>query len=178
MEMKKSLMVFWVCLMAFSSSLWAQSVVGFWKTVDEKTGKVQSIVAIYEYQNQCFGRIIATYGSDGNFSDSIENPKTRAPGVEGEPFYSGMDIIWNLKKKGDKYTKGNILDPDQGRVYSAEMWLHEGNLVVRGQLLFFGRNQTWLPASDIDFPQGFRKPDLAQLVPQIPKVKSRKAMRG
>jgi len=158
-------------LFALTTSLQAEDVVGFWKTIDDKTGRQESLIAIYEYQGKYYGRIIVTYDEEGGFRDSIENPVTRAPGVKGNPFYSGMDIIWDMEPKGTRYVDGSILDPQRGKIYNSKMWPDNGNLVVRGEFLFFGKNQTWLPAQERDFPPGFRKPNLTALVPKIPQVK-------
>ena len=152
-----------------SFALFAQSIGGFWKTVNEETGLAQCVIAVYEYENLYYGRIIGTYDSVGNMTDDIYQPKERAPGVLGNPFYCGLDIIWNLRDDGARY-KGKILDPEKGNVYNAELWVNEGNLIVRGKFLFFGRNQTWLPAVDADFPKGFKKPDRSKLIPAIPEV--------
>lgn len=146
------------------------NITGFWKTIDDKTGKAQSIVGIYEYQGYYYGRIIATYDLQGHFiEETLYAPKKRAPGVKGHPYYAGMDIIWDVKPKGQRFTDGSILDPEHGKVYGVELWRHNHDLVVRGKLLCFGRNQVWLQATDADFPPGFEKPDLTQFVPVIPK---------
>lgn len=149
-------------------TLSAEDVIGFWKTIDDKTGKQESLVAIYEYEGKGYGRIVLTYDDQGNISDSIESPKKRAPGVQGHPYYSGLDIIWDMEKKGERYKDGNILDPQRGKVYDAEMWLDNGNLIVRGKILFFGKNQQWVRAQENDFPPNFPKPDLNAMVPKIP----------
>lgn len=161
-----------VCLLAISASLLGQNIVGFWKTVDENTKKPQSVVAVYEYQGKYYGRLILTYNSDGSVNDTIYSPRERAPGVIGEPYYAGLDIIWDLQPDGKKFTGGEIMDPEKGRIYGAELWVDEkGNLVVRGKVLFLGRNQTWPKALENDFPQGFKMPNLNELTPVIPKVK-------
>ena len=82
-----------------------------------------------------------------------------------------MDIIWNLQNKNNKLTNGKILDPEKGRIYGAEMWVDNGRLIVRGKLLFFGRNQTWLPVPENEFTANFKKPDLKTFVPSIPKIR-------
>lgn len=170
--MKKTLMLCLFYLLAISPTLFAQDIVGFWKTIDDETGKPESIVGIYEYQGKYFGRIVATYDDNGNIEATMDRPKGRAPGVIGNPYYAGLDIIWNLENDGKRYTDGKILDPEHGRVYGAELWVNNnGDLVVRGKLLFFGRNQTWPAAQDSDFPPDFRKPDLTAFVPSIPRVK-------
>lgn len=167
----KSLLI--LCLLAFSPFLVADDdVVGFWNTINDKTGKPQSIIAIYEYQGKMYGRIIGTFSSNGKVEDTIDAPVDRAPGVEGNPYYSGMDIIWDLKKKGTRYTDGKILDPEKGKLYDAEMWVQDGKLYVRGEIWLFGENEVWVRTQDSDLPPGFKKPDYTKFVPVIPKVKS------
>lgn len=164
--MKKLLALIFALSGLFSSD----TINGFWKTIDEKTGKAQSIIAVYQYDGKYYGRIIAAYDEQGQIDDSIYKPKSRAPGVEGEPFYSGLDIIWSLSLRGSRY-KGKILDPREGNIYNAELWVHNGNLIVRGKLFFFGRNQSWLPATAADFPANFAIPDTSKFIPAIPTPK-------
>ena len=142
---------------------------GFWKTINEQ-GEAQCIIAVYDYDDIYYGRIIATFNEKGEIDDSIYKPVKRAPGVVGDPFYSGLDIIWDLVDVGVKF-KGKILDPEKGNVYNSELWTENGNLVVRGKYLVFGRNQTWRAVADSDFPKGFKKPDPTTFVPSIPEVK-------
>ncbi len=169
----KKILLSLLCLFLFNGLQAGQDIAGYWKTIDDKTGKAQSIIAVYPYQGAYYGRIIATYDDKGSgqISDSIYNPQTRAPGVKGNPYYSGMDIIWGLQNNGTRFTNGSILDPEHGKVYGAELWVDQnGNLVVRGKLFFFGRNQTWLPLTQNDYPPNFQLPRLDSLVPSIPQV--------
>lgn len=156
-------------LLGISNLAFGAGIGGFWKSINETTGNRQCVVAVYEYENLYYGRIILTYDENGNVKEDIYKPKERAPGVVGHPYYCGLDIIWDLQNAGSSY-KGKILDPQKGNVYNAELWTDSGNLVVRGKLLIFGRNQTWLPAVESDFPKGFKKPSLKDLVPTIPEV--------
>ncbi len=149
--------------------LLAQDIQGFWKTVNEE-GVAQTIIAIYEYDGLYYGRIIAIYNQNGTLEESIFHPIQRAPGVIGDPYYCGLDIIWYLQQLGSKF-KGKILDPQKGDVYAAEVWLDKGDLVVRGKLLFFGRSQKWFSVSSKDLPINFKLPNLNSLVPDIPTPK-------
>ncbi len=153
-----------VSVLGFST----EDIGGFWKTVNEQ-GLPQCIIGIYEYDGVYYGRIIATFDDEGKMDDSIYAPKKRAPGVIGNPFYSGLDIIWDLLDVGVKF-KGKILDPQKGNIYNSELWINKGNLVVRGKYLVFGRSQEWFPVSPQDLPKGFKLPDLEKLVPSIPQV--------
>jgi uncharacterized protein (DUF2147 family) len=153
------------CAVLFS----AEDISGFWKTLSDDTGKPQSVIAVYEYEGLYYGRIIGSFDEDGKMDDSIEHPVKRAPGVVGNPFYSGLDIIWWLADSGSKF-KGKILDPEHGDIYKSELWMDGSNLVVRGKLFIFGRSMTWYPATASDFPKGFKMPDLKTLVPTISEV--------
>lgn len=59
----------------------------------------------------------------------------------------GLVILSGLKKDGDDYTGGQILDPDNGKVYSSKIHLtDEGKkLTVRGFIgvSLLGRSQVW-----------------------------------
>lgn len=149
----------------------AAEIVGFWKTVDDD--KVQSIMGIYEHEGKCYGRIVATYNDEGWIKDHMGNPWQKAEGVEGNPHYCGLDILWNLTPAGEKWTEGKIMDPEKGRIYDAEAWREGENLIMRGEIKILGhsigRNGTWPPAADADFPSHFPKPDLVSFVPKIPE---------
>ena len=59
-----------------------------------------------------------------------------------------MTILWGLTKQADDYQGGEILDPENGKVYRAKMKLIDGGkkLEVRGFIgvSLFGRSQIWL----------------------------------
>lgn len=164
--MLRSFIFFLLSLTLFA----AEDINGFWKTISDKDGSAQCIIAVYEYQGLRYGRIIGTFDDNGKMADNIYHPVKRAPGVVGEPPYSGLDIIWDLEDAGSKF-KGRILDPEHGNVYKSELWLDGKNLIVRGKLLMFGRSQTWLPAAKADFPKDFKMPDLKKLIPSVPQTK-------
>jgi len=157
-------------LMTFSVS--AADIVGFWKTIDDETKKPQSVVAVYPYKGKYFGRMVATYDQNtGAMKDTIYHPDEKAPGVVGDPYYAGLDLIYNLEPKDHKFI-GNIIDPQKGKVYGAELWVNKkGNLIVRGKILIFGKNQEWLAFNENEFTADFPKPDVSKFVPVVPKVK-------
>lgn len=155
--------------LVYSSVIFGGSIQGFWKKLHDETGKPQCIFAIYEYKNVCYGRIIVTYDDEGKLSGTIYKPKERAPGVVGNPYYCGLDMIWDLQNLGSKY-KGRILDPQEGEDYKVELWTEGDSLKVRGKLGVFFRTYTWFAATEEDFPQGFKKPSLNSLIPIIPVI--------
>lgn len=171
--MKEKILLSILFILTFFSGLFAESIGGFWKSIDEESGKARSLVAVYEYEGKYYGRIIGTFDDNGNkIDETIYSPKSRAPGVVGDPYYCGLDFIWDLKPKGYKY-KGKIMDPREGKVYTAELWVADDKLIVRGELFIFGRNQTWLLAEDRDYPKGFKLPDVSTFVPVIPEIKQK-----
>lgn len=167
--MNKTVLLSVVYMLIFSSVLVAKDITGFWRSVNEKNGVTRCIVAIYEYQGLHYGRIIGTCDANGEVKDSIYAPEGRAPGIVGNPFFSGLDLVWNLNRSGSKY-KGKIVDPEKGKIYDAKLWVKNGNLIIRGEFLFFGRNVTWLPARESDFSPKFKKPDVSKFIPVIPQV--------
>lgn len=153
-------------LFFLSSTLSANDIVGFWMTIDDHTKRPSSIIAIYPYEGRYYGRIIGTYNQDGVLDDTIYNPKSRAPGIRGNPHYAGLDIVTINHPRGSKYT-GYVMDPRNGKVYDAEVWRQSKNLVLRGKVLIFGRNVVWPPFDEKNFTKDFKKPDLASFVPNI-----------
>jgi len=61
------------------------------------------------------------------------------------------------------------MDPRKGDVYKASLWVAKGDLVVKGKFLFFSRSQVWVPFND--FSSSFKKPDVSEFVPKIPRGK-------
>jgi len=130
-------------LIGSSYLLNAQSIVGKWKTVDDNTGKERSIVEIYKKGEKYFGKILKIIPDEGEDPNPIceecKGKKKNMPVV-------GMEIITDMKKKGKEYVNGEILDPENGKVYDCKLWIEDGNLKVRGFVWVLYRTQTWLPA--------------------------------
>lgn len=163
--MKKVLVL--TVLVLMTTGLFARGFTGYWKSVDDKTGEVKSIVGIYKVNNMLYGRIMAIY-ENGKFLEDSSNPEILAEKLNGQPPYCGLDIIWDLKKSGNRYNSGKIMDPEDGSVYDCEIWIENGNLVVRGSFLFIGRNQTWLPLNrSADLPADVKLPELTSLSPVL-----------
>jgi uncharacterized protein (DUF2147 family) len=159
-----------LCLLAmfFScTALNAHNVEGLWKRVYAKTGNIQCVVSIYKFQGKYYGRIIGRFDADGIMKDNLYAPKDRAEKVSGTPYYCGMDLLWDLQETGSKF-RGRIVDPRSGKVYDAVIWTKDGNLIVRGEHFFIGRNETWFPVEEGDLPSDFIKPDTTKFIPGIP----------
>ncbi len=124
--------IFTLLLSFFICTELKADVLGFWTTIDDKTGKEKSVVQIYEEQGKIFGKVVDIFGN-----------KDATAKIEGSPKIMGLQIIWDLEKKENKYVGGKILDPQSGKTYGCEIWEENGSLIVRGKIAFLGRNQTW-----------------------------------
>jgi len=125
-----------------SSLLAADSLIGTWKTVDEKTGKVQSDVELYDQGGKLFGKI--TRLTEPNRADGKPKICTKCQGADKDQPVVGLVILKNMSASGDRYKGGTITDPEDGKVYKAEIWSEDGKLKVRGYLGPFYRTQTWV----------------------------------
>ncbi len=163
-------MLFRLSLILLALPIFSQDITGFWKSYNEKTQKPQIMVAVYPYEGKYYGRIVAIYNKKGEIEETIYKPNSKAPGIVGNPFYCGLDMIYNLKNKQSIYY-GKIVDPEKGNVYSAELRKDNQDLIVRGKLFVFGKNMTWLPAIESEFSDAFPKPDIKHFIPMIPKCK-------
>ncbi|MEM1322575.1 MAG: DUF2147 domain-containing protein [Bacteroidota bacterium] len=127
--------------LSLSVALQAQSPVGIWKTVDDKTGEEKSHVEIYEKDGRFYGRVVKLLQRP---ADTI---CPECPGDKKDQPVLGMEILWDLKAHKDYWSYGRILDPENGKTYKVSLYLEKANeLRVRGYIGFsaLGRNQTWL----------------------------------
>ena len=151
-KMKKWLLI---CTMLFTTDCYAaQDITGLWTTIDDETKEPKSVVQIYEYKGKIFGRVIKLF----------KNPDKAAVGIKGDPKIKGLDIIWNLEEDGDKFSGGKILDPAKGKIYSSQAWIENNDLIVRGKIGPFGRNQTWKKNNELLLTS-------ENIVPVIPEKK-------
>lgn len=150
------------------STLHSQDIVGFWKTRNNKTGKSESIIGIYEYQKRYYGRILGSFNQEGVFDDNINDPKSKAQALKGTPYYSGLDIVW-VNKQGNGYY-GNILDPRSGSTYRVEITRDKEKLLVKGKLLFFSGTRVWGWVDPEELPKGFKIPNMSEFIPSIPST--------
>ncbi|WP_353085308.1 DUF2147 domain-containing protein [Stenotrophomonas sp.] len=140
----KTLLLALPLMMAAMSASAAAGAVGRWKTIDDKTGKVKSIVEITQATNGTLtGKVVDILHSD-------KGPNPVCDGCEGanknKPV-KGMTILWNLKADGaNAWSGGTILDPGNGKTYKSKMKLQTGGakLDVSGCVAFICRAQTWV----------------------------------
>lgn len=139
--MKRIKILFLFAFLFGSFSIYAQSVVGKWKTFDDKTGDAKSIVEITEKGGKIYGTIIEI------LNPAKKNDKcTKCPDQDKDKPILGLTIIKGLTKDGKEYSDGKILDPVSGKLYKCTISLNGNDkLDVRGYvgISAFGRTQTW-----------------------------------
>jgi len=125
----------------FSFSLSAQdSPVGLWKTIDDETGEAKSHVRIVEKNGKLYGTVEKLL---------LKPQDTRCTACEGDKkdqLVVGMEILTDLEQDGKYWEDGEILDPNNGSVYSCYIEMESTDkLKVSGYIGFslLGRTQYW-----------------------------------
>jgi uncharacterized protein (DUF2147 family) len=135
-------------LIFFSTLTLAASPDGLWKSIDDKTGKPRSLIRVIEADG-VYSAVVEKGLRADDTGDAVCDKCTDER--KGQKII-GMTIAKNLKaKQGDnpnrEYQGGEILDPENGKIYKCKMKLSEdGNkLEVRGFIGFslLGRSQIW-----------------------------------
>ncbi len=126
-------------------SVAADSLVGKWNTVDDKSGKAKSEVQLYEEGGKLFGKIVGL--TEPNDDKGKPKTCTKCTGADKDKPIVGLVIVKDLSLSGDRYKGGTILDPEDGKIYKAEVWVEGGKLKVRGYLGPIYKTQTWLKGS-------------------------------
>lgn len=116
---------------------------GLWRTVDDKTNRVRSIIHVWESQGEYYGTIKKIFKEPGDSGICA-----KCPGAFRNKPILGMTIIWGLEKTGDHvWSNGSILDPVNGKIYRVKLTLSQDgrSLRARGYVGFslFGRTQNW-----------------------------------
>jgi uncharacterized protein (DUF2147 family) len=121
--------------------------VGYWKTIDDKTAEVKSILKVWIAPDGTLkGRVEKVFPKPGEPPD----PKCdKCKGDKKDKPVVGMEIMWGFTGSGAKWGDGEILDPENGKVYNCQLEVIDNGkkMKVFGyiRVIFkIGRSQTWL----------------------------------
>lgn len=132
---------FVICLLLLTQHGFSQSILGKWKTIDDISGKEKGIVEVYEKSGLIYARILDI------FETEHKNKKcSLCAGQDKDKPFLGLVIVRGLKKEGDEYNGGKVLDPKIGKYYKCYMKLEEPDkLKIRGYVgvPMLGRTQYW-----------------------------------
>ncbi|MBB5399286.1 uncharacterized protein (DUF2147 family) [Paraburkholderia youngii] len=122
-----------------------ETPIGTWQTIDDHTGQPKALVQITQDANgELNGKVIKGLGAN----DQPDRRCSACTDARKDQPILGMTIINSMKKDGDAWDHGQILDPENGKVYKCKMHLEDGGnkLVVRGYIgvALLGRSQTWI----------------------------------
>ncbi len=137
-------------LLAAATALAANdSPVGKWKQVDDVSGKQKSVIEITDNGGALQGKVLQVMNlSQEEIAKGGEHPKcVLCEGALKDQPIEGMTIMSGVKKDGDVWDGGKIVDPKTGKAYKVKLTLAgDGQkLDVRGYIGFslLGRSQTW-----------------------------------
>ena len=139
----------WMTLMGLLMShfIFSQSIVGKWKTIDDRSGIEKAVLNVYLKGEKLYADVVQILEEGREDAICVECKGT----LKDKPIL-GMKIFNGLEKTGyNEYGKGAIFDPENGDSYRCKIWLNEDNpneLKVRGYVAFFYRTQTWIRIRD------------------------------
>jgi len=137
--MKKKLVLIFSIFVTTSS--FSQTIFGNWNSYDEETNKIESVIEVYEKDSKAFAKIVSISDSNRSAATCVEcnGKRKNAPIL-------GMNILTGLKKDGNEWSGGKILDPKNGKEYKCYLQLLDNNtLKLRGYIgiSMFGRTAIW-----------------------------------
>ncbi len=122
-----------------------ENPVGLWRTIDDKSGKEKSLVRVSESNGQLQITVEKLFREPGEEPNPLCD---KCPGEKKNKPVIGMQIGSGLKKDGDVWSGGEILDPQNGKTYKCKVWLEDKGkkLHVRGFIgvSVLGRTQVWV----------------------------------
>jgi uncharacterized protein (DUF2147 family) len=118
------------------------SPVGRWKTVDDATGKVKSIVAIRQENGKLYGTI------ETLFDPPVPHPTCYlCTGELKDRPLVGLQVLSGFVQNGNQWSGGQVLDPESGRIYRASLSVDAGGKTLRLHGYFvvplLGRTEHW-----------------------------------
>jgi uncharacterized protein (DUF2147 family) len=121
------------------------SPVGLWKNVDDVSGKPRALIRITESNGVLLGKIEKVFPAP----NEDPNPKCdKCEGANKNAPITGLAMLSGLTKDGEEYVGGQILDPENGKVYRSKVRLTDNGkkLSVSGYIgvPMLGRSQTWV----------------------------------
>ena len=114
---------------------------GEWVTIDDASGEKKSVVNIYQADNGMYdGQIVTLFEDPDALCTECKDADYNQPIV-------GLTIVRDMQLVEGELRGGKVLDPENGKLYYAKIYLDKGNLILRGSLDkrgLLGRSQTWI----------------------------------
>ena len=134
--MKKLLLTVLFFAIALISNAQIEKILGEWRTVNDKTGEVESVIQFYQDESNglYYGKTLRVFEKGKELFD---------------PEYIGMVVVKDFKLKDGKLVGGKLYEPHEDKEYYGTISYNEkdNTLTVRGSLDkrgWIGRSQTWI----------------------------------
>ena len=157
--MKRIFTVIIVILIYAATAFAADPAEGFWFSVDQRTGKIESGWEIYQDNGYLYGKLLSGVG----ISSSDKAVKCResyanypiAGKVNQLPLIGSPWIFGLRMESPGNWSNGSVINPSDGNMYKCSLIYHPADgkkfkqeaLEIRGQLLFFSGSQYWRRAT-------------------------------
>jgi len=148
--------VFLMVFVAVAVFCFADSVEGFWLSIDENTNQVTAGWHIYQEGGRLYGKILSTATEPrGVIADRCRESYRNFPvagrvntmPVVGTPWIYGL-----TRQREGVWTGGHVVNPEDGGIYNCKITFHPADgrryasdtLEMRGEIgLGIGRSQYW-----------------------------------
>lgn len=133
-------------LLSLALPAWAGELSGVWQEFDDKTGKVEALIRIDKLPDGSYeGKIVKLMAEV--VGDTAKVCSNCSGSLHNQPWL-GMRILSGMKRKDEQtFEGGEIVDPDEGKVYRCRMKLSEDGktLEVTGYIgiSWLGQTETW-----------------------------------
>lgn len=158
MRLKSMVKCLALLMLGATFSTFALTPVGYWAAQDDASGKVLSVIQIWQATDGTFnGRIykIMDVTVDGKAQSPIDRCDKCTGGLANQPMLC-MQILYGMKaadNDNNMWDGGQAYDPKADKSYHAKMWLSDQGktLNLRGYIMMplLGRTQQW---SRVDEP--------------------------
>jgi len=148
--MKKFVSILFLCAATIFANAQVDKMLGYWASVDDETGKEESIFYIYKATDgKYYGKLVKLLDpkKEGSVCD-------KCTGEDKDKPLEGLILMKGLVEDGKILSGGKITQPKTGKVYNVKVSIDEktGRLKVRGSLDksgILGRTQYWIRRSGI-----------------------------
>lgn len=142
---------------AFSQDKSKDPAVGYWQSVDDKSGEVTGVWTVYVHSDgKLYGELVWTPGDDPRTLAKYCTKVSKYDDIpfEGDPSKKTvLNTPWLYKLEyvaEGEWKRGHIIDPSDGNHYYGGITYKNGKLEMRGSLDkrgWLGRSQVWTPIS-------------------------------